>query len=393
MYKVTLMKINLLILFTLLQFLVASCDSKRVELEPIETETIDEIKDEVIEDLSQKTIFVPYYNSEIEYQGRIDSTSINAVKLFWSSSSVKLNFEGTSIKALLQDENFDTFYTVLVDNEPQYTTQPDSLENFLTLAENLSSGKHSIELHRNSEWTRGTTIFKGFEIFGNPNVMPKGPEANRKMEFYGNSVTAGASVHDLSGEDSPDGNLTDSYKSYASITARHFGAENSLICRGGIGLMVSWFDQIMPELYNKQDPFIEESEWNFSSYQPDVVVVNLFQNDSWIVNHQTEHPQYIRAFGDTPPTEEFIINAYQNFIMNLRQKYPNADIVCMLGNMDVTFTDEWPNYVRQAVTLLEDDKIHAHFVSFKGTGGHPSVEEHQIMAESLIGYIEENIDW
>lgn len=383
------MKIHFLILFSSFQFMVISCDSKKTALEPIEVETKE---DEVVEDLSQKTLFVPYHNSEIKYEGRIDSTSSKAVKLFWSSSSIKLNFEGTSIKALLQDENFDTFFTVIVDNEPQYTTQPDSNENFITLAENLSSGMHSIELHRNSEWTRGTTIFKGFEIFGNPKILAKDFDTNRKMEFYGNSVTAGASVNDLLGEDSPNGNLTDSYKSYASITARHFEAENSLICRGGIGLMVSWFDQIMPELYNKQDPFNEESEWNFSSYQPDVVVVNLLQNDSWIVT-QEGHPQFIRAFGDSQPTEEFIINSYKNFITDLRQKYPDADIVCMLGNMDVTYTDEWPNYVSQAVAQLEDDKVHSHFVSFKGTGGHPSVEEHQIMAESLIGYIEENIEW
>jgi hypothetical protein len=375
------MKTPLTLILPFLTLCIFSCDSE--DSKP---------KIEEKEDLSQKTLFVPYYNPEIKYQGRIDSLSSKAVKLFWSSSSVTLNFEGNSIQALMQDENYDTFYTVAVDDNEPFTMQPDSLENYITLADNLGAGSHRVELHRNSEWTRGTTIFKGFEIKGNPKVLPRNIQSTRKIEFYGDSVTAGASVNDTSGEDSPNGSLTDSYKSYTSITARHFNAEQSSICRGGIGLMVSWFEQIMPELYDKHNPFEENSSWNFSNYQPDIVVVNIGQNDSWIVNLEG-HPRFMDAFGTTPPTHEFIVNSYKTFISQLREKYPNANIICMLGNMDVTYTDLWPGYVTQAVQELNDAKIFAHFVPFKGTGGHPSVAEHHLMAESLIGFIETNISW
>ena len=43
--------------------------------------------------------------------------------------------------------------------------------------------------------------------------------------------------------------------------------------------MVSWFPLIMPEMYDRLTPTEASSKWDFSSYQPDVVVVNLFQND------------------------------------------------------------------------------------------------------------------
>ncbi len=370
----------------LISILFFSCNENTPAPEVEETQ-----EEEQIEDLSQKTLFVPYHNSEIAYEGRIDSLPTKAVQLFWSSSSISMNFEGSSVKALMQDTNYNTFYTVAIDDQEPFTVQPDSLENYLVLAENLNDGPHTIELHRNSEWTRGITLFKGFEIVGNPELLPKNT-STRKIEFYGDSVTAGASVNDTSGDDSADGSFTDSFKSYTSITARHFNAEQRSISRGGIGLMVSWFEQIMPEMYTKLNPFEENSEWNFSQYQPDIVVINIGQNDSWIVNLDG-HPRFISTFGDTPPTRAFIINAYKSFISDLREKYPNANIICMLGNMDVTYTDLWPGYVTQAVEEIGDAKIFSHFVPFKGTGGHPSVAEHQIMAESLIDFIDNNITW
>jgi hypothetical protein len=33
------------------------------------------------------------------------------------------------------------------------------------------------------------------------------------------------------------------------------------------------------------DPVDSTSKWDFSGYTPDVVVINLFQNDSWLVNY------------------------------------------------------------------------------------------------------------
>jgi len=82
-------------------------------------------------------------SAHLKYQGRIDSTSIKAAQLFWSSTSISLNFKGTSIKALWQDENYDTFYTVVIDDNEPYTIQPDSIEAYSSLADNLSDGVHS----------------------------------------------------------------------------------------------------------------------------------------------------------------------------------------------------------------------------------------------------------
>ena len=154
--------------------------------------------------------------------------------------------------------------------------------------------------------------------------------------------------------------------------------------------MVSWFPLIMPEMYNRLIPDDPESSWDFSKFTPDIVVVNLFQNDSWIVN-MTDHSEFKHRFGATAPDEEFIIKSYRDFISTLRAQYPKARIICMLGNMDITSEKSlWPGYVKQAVEQLNDKNIQTLFVPYKGTPGHPRIEEQQIMADKLIEFIKKN---
>lgn len=48
----------------------------------------------------------------------------------------------------------------------------------------------------------------------------------------------------------------------------------------------------------------------------------------------------LKRFGDQAPSEEYIINAYQQFVANIRTKYPEANIVCSLGSMDAAKKDQ-----------------------------------------------------
>jgi hypothetical protein len=66
----------------------------------------------------------------------------------------------------------------------------------------------------------------------------------------------------------------------------------------------------------------------------------------------------------------------------------------MLGNLGITQKGSpWPGYVQKAVDHLGDNKIHTLFVPYKGTFGHPRVEEQKKMADTLIHFIEKRIDW
>ena len=338
-------------------------------------------------------LIVSASNAAIEYSGRTNRPSEESVRLNWPGSSIRINFEGASIAALLQDESGDNYYNVILDNDSLFILRPQTIKQYHVLASNLSKGPHTIEIFRRTEWNKGSTNFYGFKINTNAKLLAKSPPKKRKIEFYGDSITAGFAVEDTSGKDLYDSIYTNNYASYAAITARHFEADYQCVCKSGIGVTVSWDPMIMPELYDRLIPTDSNSKWDFSLYRPDVVVVNLFQNDSWLVNIP-EHPEFIKRFGDEKPDEFFIISAYQEFIAGLRTHYPAANIICTLGSMDATKDGSlWPGYVQKAVASLKDENVYTHFMPYEESTAHPNVQQQKNMANSLIEFIEKTIEW
>ncbi|MCW3806630.1 SGNH/GDSL hydrolase family protein [Plebeiibacterium marinum] len=341
---------------------------------------------------SEKVVRVAYDNTNLTYEGRIVYQE-DAAEFSWPGTSVTMQFEGTGVSATLQDLDTANYYNVIVDGEVISKIHTDSVKQSYQLASGLSEGKHIVQLFKRTEWDKGKTLFYGFKVDKGGKLLPAPEPKKRKIEFYGNSITCGFGNEDYSGKDRWFGYFQNNYETYGAITARHFDAQYSCIAKSGIGIVISWFPMIMPEMYDRVDATDSTSVWDFSQYTPDVVVVNLFQNDSWLVN-RPEHESFKSRFGTSKPDSGFIIESYKQFISSLRSKYPDAHIICALGNMDATREgSEWPGYIQTAVDQMGDSNLYTCFFPFKNTGGHPKVEEQQAMAKQLIGFIEENIEW
>jgi len=324
--------------------------------------------------------------------GRVAVTD-SAVVLSWSGSSATINFKGGGIGYEMRDERGDNYITVILDGKIIGVDHENSIKRIEHRIDGLTGGEHTLELFKRTEWAMGKTWLYNFEIENGGKALPVTPTHKRKMEFFGNSISCGYAVLDTTGQDRGTSPYEDGYLSYAAITARHFNAEFYNTSKSGIGITVSWFPLIMSEMYDRLDATDSTSKWDFSKYTPDLVVVNLFQNDSWIVN-LPNNDQFKARFGTTPPTPEFIINAYANFVKTIRSKYPNAKILCILGSMDATKPGSpWPGYIEKAVAGLNDSNIYTHFILYKNTNGHPNIKEQQAMADDLIGFIEQCFKW
>ncbi|WP_107830650.1 SGNH/GDSL hydrolase family protein [Mucilaginibacter yixingensis] len=336
---------------------------------------------------------LPYNDTRIHYMGRVQMQNGSAV-LSWSGNSATINFNGTGADAILSDEKGDNFLDVIVDGKVVNVIHPDTtMMKRYELVTGLPAGSHQLTLFKRTEWVMGSTRLYQFLLNKDSKPLAAPAAKKRKIEFYGNSITCAMAVIDSSGKDRGTGPYEDNYQSYAAITARHFDAEYSCIARSGIGVMVSWFPLIMPEMYDRLNPADPGSKWDFKNYTPDVVVINLFQNDSWLV-HRPEHAEFKHRFGDKAPEPAKIVSAYKDFVKNIRSKYPKAQIICALGNMDATQKDSpWPGYIEKAVGELKDTKIYTHFFVYKNTPGHPNVKEQQAMADELIAFIDQHIKW
>jgi hypothetical protein len=128
------------------------------------------------------------------------------------------------------------------------------------------------------------------------------------------------------------------------------------------------------------------STWDFSRYQPHVVVINLGTND-----FSTE--------GD--PDEPTFSNAYRTFLVHVREKYPNAQILCLmptlLGGDDLTRARAYIETVVGALRTAGDSKIEAHLLQFTSTGAgcdhHPSLATHASMGQALTAKLRSLLGW
>ena len=333
---------------------------------------------------------VKFNDPGVQYTGRIAMRDSSA-ELSWTANAVKVNFYGTGISVILKDERADNYYNVILDGKVADKIRPGQAKRLYKLAANLPNSRHTLELFKRTEWAMGKTWIYGFEIKGR--LLPASPRPKRKIEFFGNSITCGYADEDSTGQDRGTSPYEDGYLSYAALTARHYGADFFNTSKSGIGITVSWFPLIMPEMYDRLDATDPNSKWDFSKYKPDLVVINLFQNDSWIVK-QPDNPQFKARFGTTPPTPDFIVNAYAAFVKSVKLIYPKAKIICILGSMDATQKgSSWPGYITQAVKLLNDSDIYTHFIPYKETNGHPNLKEQKAMADDLENFIDGNVKW
>lgn len=346
----------------------------------------------IITSCSNHENFIPCNHPQIAYEGRIGENDSSAYKLYWPGTSITINFKGTDLEAQFEDERGENYYNVIIDNDSIAILDLDSVKKWHPLVTGLKEGKHTVEVFKRTEWDRGKTLFYGFKLGSKGKILNKSKSKERKIEFFGNSITAGYAVEDYEA-DRWEGFYTNNYNTYANMLARHYNAQYHCTVKSGIGIMISWFPMIMPEMYNRLDPTDSTSIWDFSLYTPDLVIINLFQNDSWLVE-KPEREEFKTNFGTEPPTEEFTIQAYYNFVKSIRETYPDAQIICILGSMDITREESpWPGYVDEAVRRLNDKNIYTYFIPYKNTPGHPKVHEQRVMADSLIAFIDRTITW
>ena len=336
-------------------------------------------------------------DKNLQYTGRVDFSAPDAPQISWPGSSIAGNFTGSYLAVTLNDQLGKNYFNVFIDNNFQnpIVIQAERGEKKYFVADNLTKGKHSFLLTKRTEGEEGATTIKGFELADGEKLLAPPSRLKRKIEFFGDSITSGA------GNEAPNDGVDDELKdknnfmTYGVITARSLNAEAHVTSQSGIGIMISWFPFTMPQFYDQLSAVgNNDSRWDFSQWTPDVVVINLFQNDKWLIDRE----QRLQPV----PTDAQRIAAYKDFVQKIRAVYPRAYIVCALGSMDaVSPGSKWPGYVRSAVAQLregqegerKDARIDTLFFDYTGFDKHPRVKHHEANAAKLTAFIREKMGW
>ena len=158
-------------------------------------------------------------------------------------------------------------------------------------------------------------------------------EKDLKIEFIGDSITCGIGVDDPNVDGVYCTASCNASKTYAYKLAQKFDADYSFFAYSGYGCLSGYRGTTKPDTkatippiygtygtsmgYFGEDLDPEELEWDFSSYQPDLVIINLGTNDA--------------NYTKTAEKKAEFTASYLAFIKQIKEKYPNAKILGVLG--------------------------------------------------------------
>ena len=329
----------------------------------------------------------------LQYTGRIDFANPAGPSISWPDTSITANFTGSFLAVTLDDQSGQNFFNAFIDGD---LTHPVIIaatpgEHEYVIANHLENGNHSFLLTKRTEGADGATTFKGLKLADHAKLLSPPVRPKHRIEFFGDSITSG--MGDESPSEGVDNQAKDknSFMSYAAITARNLDAEIHMISQSGIGIMISWFPFTMPQFYDQLSAVgNNDTHWEFSSWTPDVVVINLFQNDKWLIDDERRL--------NPAPTDEQRIQAYVDFVSVIRSRYPKAYIICALGSMDaVQIGSKWPGYISEAVGRIKQAGLSASIDTllfpFTGFDKHPRVRQHLENAERLTAFIKTKMRW
>lgn len=217
---------------------------------------------------------------ELYYIGRIADHDPKAPVLIWQGTEIRARFTGKTIGFRFSGVSGQNFYNVIIDGQIKLLKLKEAKETYdYLLAETLPEGPHDLILFKRSEAMSGNAAFRGLILEKTAELGPKPEPLPLRIEFYGDSITAGACNEDPGDDQYEDLSTHNNYLSYAAVTARNFNAEYFNIAVSGTGLCYSWNPIMMPEIYDKIYPDSASPKYGFPGKNPEIVIINLGQND------------------------------------------------------------------------------------------------------------------
>ncbi len=335
-------------------------------------------------------------------------TATDGGMLWLASSLSEIGFRVTGAKRLqlvLRSDDTTTDpsrkhltprYDVLVDGDCVMDACMKHPEETITVFESSSPWGAEIRFRKLSECTQSLLAVR--DILTDGSVEPLGNGSSR-IEFIGDSITCGYGVE---GKDETEDFTTateNAGKSYAGLVAEWMGAEAMLTCYSGHGIVSGYtddpekrnIDELAPPYYEQtgRNGFllpsgrkIEEIPWDFSTWQPEKIVINLGTNDlNWCAEREARR--------------ELFRKQYRAFLETVRKNNPGAMMLCILGIMGTGLNETMVKAVNEYRAQTGDTRIHSMTLQEQdaqrfgyGSSFHPNEKTQLKLAEKVQAFIQ-----
>lgn len=325
-------------------------------------------------DIKESDKLVKTNLEELTYSGRIDFTNHLAPIFIFPASSVSMSFTGGSLKILVKNNHsyYDNYIGYIIDGvEKKVLLLNDSSLQKITLAKDLEKDKvHEVILFKRQDVCHEFTFY-GFNVSKESKILIPTKKPRKCIEFYGDSTVAGELIDDVDyvAKHNPkyNGEYSNAWHSYAMVTARNLKAQVSIIAQEGISLLddKEYFHAPkcigMESIYDKLhfNPGLGDvTNWDFKRYTPQVVVIDIGQNDTVPLDYMKEDEN-----GEMAKKWK---QHYGEFVLNIRRCYPNAFIV--LTTTIKKHHPSWDRAIGQICLNINDVKINHFLYTCNGRG-------------------------
>jgi lysophospholipase L1-like esterase len=319
-------------------------------------------------------------DARFRYEGRFDFCDVNSPVVIWQASRISIDFEGDTITLLFDSARGQNFFNAQVDKSNTIVEVNERTPPKGATLTGLGKGRHHLVLFKRSEANAGTVRFRGVQIEAGVRAWKPAPVAYKlKMEFIGDSKTVGACNEDGNTDQWDNRRTHNGALSYAALTAEAFKADHRNISVSGMGIITGYVDVKAGEMWNRIYPKASSPLADLNSWTPDVVLVNLGDNDE----------SFTRTHNQPFPAN--FIDGYVSLVRAIRDAYPKAHIVLLRGGMFGGMHSEPLNEAwKEIVTQLESgDKGISHYIFKYQAMNHPRVAEDRILADELIAWLKQ----
>lgn len=328
-------------------------------------------------------VHVPANHNDISYMGRIHWDEQGHGSFNYPGTTALLRFKGTALD--METSPGSGKFIVEIDNGKPEQIVYSSVDSLLTIAKNLTDSIHTARITYAIEGFEFNPQFRSFVIDGE--LLPANHKSDLKIEFIGNSITCGYGIEDENPANDFSYDTENHTLTYAYQAARELNADFNVVARSGIGIYRNYGgpregDSIMtmPIEYDNTMLYNHGYKWDHSSFEPDIICINLGTNDTSEGNYD------ISLFE----------SHYRTFLSHLRDLHPDAKIVLLTGAM---LQDPDLSKVKGVLDLLatEYDGIYRFDMSPQmgdlgyGASYHPSKAQADKMASELIPFLKELI--
>jgi lysophospholipase L1-like esterase len=357
-----------------------------------------------------KSVVVNANNENISIIGRADFKA-QYPTFSHAGIQIKFNFKGESLAVGLSDitdgfEEHLNYYNIYINDTLVSVLEIKPLGKWYDIDYSFNNRTVEVMIFKRTEAMCAGGVFEGLKVDEGA-IISKSKAKTKKIEWIGDSFTAGYG-NMISNAAPPKGNPNtgfhaineDNSKAWGALASKTLNAEYMCTAFSGLGIYRNYDnseDTTILNIYEQVTPGVLNVKWNFSLYQPDLVVVNVGQND---FGPETYAPVVM--------TDSLRFStAYLALLKQVKSHNPKAKILIAIGGglsdfypkgfkrltrsrawlktIANTFNESYPN----SCSTFELKTISPPY----GEDWHPTLNSHKLMAGQAVVAIKNVMNW